>query len=47
MKVIPNEFLQHAHHWLILHGRYICKARKPVCGNCIIREWCQYKEKTV
>ncbi len=42
---IPAEFQQHAHHWLILHGRYVCKARKPVCGNCIIREFCAFEEK--
>jgi endonuclease-3 len=46
-RVIPKEFLRHAHHWLILHGRYTCKARKPECGRCIIREWCQYPDKTV
>jgi len=46
MKAIPGEFMLHAHHWLILHGRYTCKARKPMCGNCIIRQWCGYKEKT-
>lgn len=44
---IPAEFQQHAHHWLILHGRYVCKARKPVCGNCIIRDLCPYEEKTL
>ncbi len=43
---IPADFQQHAHHWLILHGRYVCKARKPVCSNCIIREFCQFEEKT-
>lgn len=43
---IPADFQQHAHHWLILHGRYVCKARKPVCSNCIIREYCQFEEKT-
>ncbi|MFN3845790.1 MAG: endonuclease III [Paracoccaceae bacterium] len=43
---IPAEFQQHAHHWLILHGRYICVARKPKCGICPIREWCLYEEKT-
>lgn len=42
---IPAEFQQHAHHWLILHGRYVCKARKPNCGNCIIREFCAFEEK--
>lgn len=46
-KIIPREYKQHAHHWLILHGRYVCKARKPECGKCIIRKWCEYPEKTV
>ena len=44
---IPAEYQQHAHHWLILHGRYVCKARKPVCANCIIRDLCPYEEKTL
>ena len=43
---IPVDFQQHAHHWLILHGRYICKARKPVCGNCIIKNLCPFEEKS-
>lgn len=43
---VPAEFQKHAHHWLILHGRYICVARKPKCGICPIREWCLYEEKT-
>jgi endonuclease III len=43
---VPVEFQQHAHHWLILHGRYICVARKPKCAICPISEWCQYQEKT-
>ncbi len=43
---VPVDFQQHAHHWLILHGRYICKARKPVCGNCIIKDLCLFEEKT-
>ncbi|MBZ0130698.1 MAG: endonuclease III [Rhodobacteraceae bacterium] len=43
---VPVEFQQHAHHWMILHGRYICKARKPVCGNCIIADLCHSKDKT-
>lgn len=43
---VPAEFQQHAHHWLILHGRYICVARKPKCGACIIRDLCQYEDKT-
>lgn len=42
---IPAEFQQHAHHWMILHGRYICKARKPVCTNCIISNLCQSEDK--
>lgn len=44
---IPAEFQQHAHHWLILHGRYVCKARKPVCTNCIIAEFCMSEDKTL
>ena len=43
---VPVEFQQHAHHWLILHGRYICVARKPKCGACIIRDLCPFEEKT-
>ncbi len=43
---VPAEYQQHAHHWLILHGRYICVARKPKCGICPIAEDCQFKEKT-
>ena len=45
-KVTPAPFRRHAHHWLILHGRYICKARKPDCWRCIIREWCRFEPKT-
>ena len=45
-KVVPAEFKQDAHHWLILHGRYVCKARKPDCPQCIIRDLCAYKHKT-
>jgi len=45
-KVIPPQFLLHAHHWLILHGRYVCKARKPECGACLIRDLCEFPEKT-
>ncbi len=44
---VPVDFQQHAHHWLILHGRYHCKARKPMCPTCIIREFCQFEEKTI
>jgi len=43
---IPVNFQQHAHHWLILHGRYHCKARKPMCPTCIIRDLCQFEDKT-
>lgn len=43
---VPAEFQLHAHHWLILHGRYICTARKPKCSICPIREWCLYEDKT-
>lgn len=46
-KVVPEQFLKHAHHWLILHGRYICKARKPVCVNCQIADICRFDEKVV
>ena len=46
VKVIPAEFKLDAHHWLILHGRYVCKARKPDCPHCVIRDLCRYKDKT-
>jgi endonuclease-3 len=46
MKFTPEEFKQHAHHWLILHGRYVCIARKPGCPECIIRDLCEFKPKT-
>jgi endonuclease-3 len=46
LKAIPAEFLSHAHHWLILHGRYVCKARKPNCPQCVVRDLCAYKTKT-
>jgi endonuclease-3 len=45
LKFVPKEFHQDAHHWLILHGRYVCKARKPECGKCIIEDLCDFKEK--
>jgi len=45
-KVIPKEFLYNAHHWLILHGRYVCKAIKPDCPNCIVHDLCTWPEKT-
>ena len=47
LKHIEPEFLHDAHHWLILHGRYVCVARKPHCPECIIRDLCEYKDKTV
>lgn len=46
MKIIPAEYLYHAHHWLILHGRYVCKARKPECSACVIADICKSAEKT-
>jgi len=46
LKVIPSEYLRHAHHWLILHGRYVCKARRPECERCIIADLCKWPEKT-
>ncbi len=46
LRVIPEEFLKDAHHWLILHGRYVCTARKPRCGACLIEDLCEYRHKT-
>jgi endonuclease III len=46
VRIIPSEFMRHAHHWLILHGRYVCKARKPDCPSCVIADLCKSKEKT-
>jgi endonuclease-3 len=46
VKVTPAEFKKNAHHWLILHGRYVCKARKPACPACIIADLCEYPDKT-
>lgn len=46
LKIIPDEFKHNAHHWLILHGRYVCVARKPHCPECMIRDLCEYKQKT-
>ncbi|MDD2325951.1 MAG: endonuclease III [Alphaproteobacteria bacterium] len=46
LKVIPDKWLRHAHHWLILHGRYVCKAKKPDCAACLVRDLCAFKEKT-
>ncbi len=45
-KAVPERFMLHAHHWLILHGRYICKARKPECWRCPIAQWCLFEPKT-
>jgi endonuclease-3 len=47
LKVIPKEFMLDAHHWLILHGRYICQARKPRCSECLIFDLCEYKQKVI
>lgn len=47
MRVTPREFLRDAHHWLVLHGRYVCKARKPECGKCLIADLCEYAEKSL
>lgn len=46
IKAVPREYLQDAHHWLILHGRYTCKARKPNCSECIVSDLCRFKNKT-
>ena len=46
LKRVPAEFLRDAHHWLILHGRYVCKARKPDCPGCVVRDLCRYRHKT-
>jgi endonuclease-3 len=45
-RLIPDTYKPHAHHWLILHGRYVCKARQPACGSCLIRDLCPYPDKT-
>ncbi|HSG97973.1 MAG TPA: endonuclease III [Woeseiaceae bacterium] len=45
VRLTPDEFKKDAHHWLILHGRYVCKARKPLCGACPIVEWCEFRRK--
>jgi endonuclease III len=45
-KRVPEPYVQHAHHWLILHGRYVCKARKPDCPSCVVADLCRYKAKT-
>ena len=46
LEIVPPAYLLHAHHWLILHGRYVCKARKPECWRCVIAEWCRFEPKT-
>ena len=46
LKVVPEKYRLHAHHWLILHGRYVCKARKPDCPACIVRDLCGFRDKT-
>ena len=46
LRIVPEEFVQHAHHWLILHGRYTCVARKPHCPTCVVRQLCRYRDKT-
>ena len=46
LKAVPERYLLHSHHWLILHGRYVCKARTPECWHCVIREWCRFEPKT-
>ena len=46
LKFVPDEFKRDAHHWLILHGRYVCVARKPRCGACAIEDLCEFKDKT-
>jgi endonuclease-3 len=46
LAIVPEKYLLHAHHWLILHGRYVCKARVPECWRCLIAEWCLYEPKT-
>ncbi|MBN9588585.1 MAG: endonuclease III [Alphaproteobacteria bacterium 64-11] len=45
-KIVPQEYRLHAHHWLILHGRYTCVARKPLCPTCVVRDLCRFKDKT-
>ena len=47
LKVVPKDYRLHAHHWLILHGRYTCTARKPRCGSCVIEDLCEYRDKVI
>jgi len=46
LRVVPESFKQHAHHWLVLHGRYTCRARQPHCAHCVVHDLCEYAEKT-
>lgn len=46
MQIVPKKYLHDAHHWLILHGRYVCTARSPKCGTCVVRDLCRFEEKT-
>jgi len=46
-RIVPDRFKHHAHHWLILHGRYICKARRPACGRCLLSDLCRWPDKTI
>jgi endonuclease-3 len=46
-RIVPARFKRHAHHWLVLHGRYTCKARNPLCGACVIADLCRFAGKTV
>jgi len=45
--IVPDKYVQHAHHWLILHGRYTCVARRPLCPTCVVNDLCRFKDKTV
>jgi len=47
LRRVPKDYLHDAHHWLILHGRYVCTARKPRCGECVVRDLCEFRDKTV
>ncbi|MBT8110264.1 MAG: endonuclease III [Gammaproteobacteria bacterium] len=47
LRLTPEEFKKNAHHWLILHGRYVCKAKKPLCGECPVVDWCEYTKKDI
>jgi len=46
LRVVPKKWLRHAHHWLVLHGRYVCKAKAPACPTCLVRDLCAFKDKT-